>query len=270
VTGVQTCALPISLNFNIPQGTNYQLRCGTTTPNLYRNNTGTTFPYTVPGVVSITGTNASDVNYYYYYYNWVISYDGGCVSSRTPVTATINTIPTDVTVTGGGTQCGGNATLTATGGTGGTIYWQNTTNNGTSTATASSSQTVSTSGTYYFRALAGTSCWGNQGSASVTINPVPTAVTGSGGGTQCGGSMTLKETGGTGGLFTGREQHQVEQVQQQQAHHNQFQQVAHIITDRDLQQVAGGLKVRQQLQSTHYLEMLQFPVVAFNVVVQEH
>ncbi len=83
----------------------------------------------------------------------------------------VGTIPTAVNVTGGGTQCGGNMELTATGGTGGTIYWQNTTNNGTNTATASSSQTVSASGTYYFRAVDPTGCWGDQGSADVVIYP---------------------------------------------------------------------------------------------------
>jgi PKD repeat protein/C1A family cysteine protease len=113
----------------------------------------------------------------------------------------IGTTPTAVTVSGGGTQCGGSMTLTATGGTGGTIYWQNTTNNGTSTATASSSQSISTSGTYYYRAYCAPSCWGTQGSATVTINTVPTAVAVTGGVTQCGGTTTLNATGGTGGTI---------------------------------------------------------------------
>lgn len=113
----------------------------------------------------------------------------------------VNSVPAAVVVTGGGTQCGGSMILNATGGTGGTIYWQNTTNNGTSTATASSSQTVSTNGTYYFRAQSAAGCWGTQGSASVTINAVPADVTVTGGGTQCGGSMTLNATGGTGGTI---------------------------------------------------------------------
>jgi PKD repeat protein len=64
----------------------------------------------------------------------------------------VGTIPTAVTVSGGGTQCGGTMDLNASGGTGGTIYWQNTTSNGTSTSVASLSQSVSASGTYYFRA----------------------------------------------------------------------------------------------------------------------
>jgi PKD repeat protein/murein tripeptide amidase MpaA len=199
ITNINT-ATTAMLNFAIPQGTGYQL-AGTANNRLFRNSTGGSYPYEIDNVVSIYDNTADDLNYYYFFYNWVVEYNVPCVSARVPVTATINPVPSDVAVTGGGTQCGGSMTLNATGGTGGTIYWQNTTSNGTSTTTASSSQTISTSGTYYFRALAGASCWGNQGSATVTINPVPTAVTVSGGGTQCGGSMTLNATGGTGGTI---------------------------------------------------------------------
>jgi hypothetical protein len=101
----------------------------------------------------------------------------GCASAtRVAVTVTVNPVPTAVTVSGGTTQCGGTVTLTASGGTGGTIYWENITSGGTSTATPSTSQPVSASGTYYFNAATG-SCWGTQGSAIVTINPVPSAPT---------------------------------------------------------------------------------------------
>ncbi len=125
---------------------------------------------------------------------------GGCTSStRTPVTVTVNTPPSAVTVSGAGTYCG-STTLTASGGTGGTIYWQNTTSGGTSTATASASQTVSASGTYYFRSRSAAGCWGTEGSATVTINAVPSVVTVSGGGTYCG-STTLTASGGTGGTI---------------------------------------------------------------------
>jgi hypothetical protein len=84
---------------------------------------------------------------------------------------TVTTTPGAVSVSGGGTVCG-SATLVASGGSGGTIYWQNTTNNGTSTATASSNETVNMNGTYYFRAE-NNGCWGPQGSATVTITSAP-------------------------------------------------------------------------------------------------
>jgi len=103
-------------------------------------------------------------------------------------------------VNGGGTYCA-SATLTATGGTGGTIYWQGTTSGGVSTATASTIQNVTASGTYYFRAY--NSCsWGDEGSATVTINNVPGAVTVNGGGFICdGNSLTLTATGGANGTI---------------------------------------------------------------------
>ena len=59
--------------------------------------------------------------------------------------------------------------LTASGGTGGTIYWQGTTSGGTSTAIQSTSQIVAVSGTYYFRSHSGSGCWGDEGSADVII-----------------------------------------------------------------------------------------------------
>jgi len=196
-TGINT----VELGFDIPAGTDYQLKCGTNTPNLWRNNSGTSWPYNIDDVVSITGTNAGDTDYYYYFYNWEIMTGDECISSRTSVTATINDIPADVVVTGGGTQCGGDITLTADNGGEGTIYWQNTTTGGTSTAIVSSSETVSATGTYYFRAQSAEGCWGNEGSASVTINDIPDPVTVLGGTTQCGGDVTLNASGGAGGTI---------------------------------------------------------------------
>ncbi len=84
------------------------------------------------------------------------------------------TVPTAVTVSGnGGTFCN-STVLTASGGTNGIIYWQGTTSGGTSFATPSNSQTVTSSGTYYFRAhnFVG---WGPEGSATVTIDSLPIA-----------------------------------------------------------------------------------------------
>jgi len=114
---------------------------------------------------------------------------------------TINTLPSFVMISGGGTICGGSTTLTAYGGTGGTIYWQGTSSNGTSTASATTSCTISTSGTYYFRSRSAAGCWGTQGSAVVYfISTLPGTVSVSGGGTACG-SGTLTASGGTGGTI---------------------------------------------------------------------
>lgn len=124
----------------------------------------TSASYTPPSAVANIGTN--------YYYCVVTN---GCDSETSAVSGgvTVNAVPADVVVSSSGTYCT-STTLTAANGSSGTIYWQNTTSNGTSTATMSSSQLVSTSGTYYFRAqLSG--CWGVEGSATVVINNAPAA-----------------------------------------------------------------------------------------------
>ena len=123
----------------------------------------------------------------------------GCWGTEGSVAVTINAIPTAVTVGTAGTYCG-STTLTATGGTGGTIYYQGTTSGGTSTATPATSQSVSVTGTYYFRSLSAAGCWGPEGSVSVTINPLPGTVTASGGGAFCG-STTITASGGSGGTI---------------------------------------------------------------------
>ncbi|MFN5877808.1 MAG: hypothetical protein ACK44B_03000, partial [Flavobacteriales bacterium] len=108
----------------------------------------------------------------------IITTSAGCVTSTSATSAdiamTVNAVPTAVTVSGAGTFCG-STTITASGGTGGTIYFQGTTPGGTSTTTASTSQTISASGTYYFRSRSAAGCWGPEGSAVVTISSIPAA-----------------------------------------------------------------------------------------------
>ncbi len=108
--------------------------------------------------------------------------DGG-VWSETCASITIEVIDADnVTVTGGGTYCE-SAVLTAAlvepiNNQGSQIYWQGTDANGTSLAQQTTTQTVTASGTYYFRARTPEGCWGESGSATVTIDNPPTAPTG--------------------------------------------------------------------------------------------
>jgi len=113
----------------------------------------------------------------------------------------VDITPDPVTVLGGGATCNANATLTATGGANGTIYYQGTTSNGTSTMNASTSEVVSNPGTYYFRSRSTSGTWGTQGSATVSFNTpsvAPTSITGNT--SVCSGSpVTLTATGGTVG-----------------------------------------------------------------------
>lgn len=82
----------ITLNFNLPVANGLRL-VGPASAALYRNNTGSVYPYNIGNYVSIVGNSASDLNYYYYFYNWEIK-GPDCVSARVPATVTVNALPT--------------------------------------------------------------------------------------------------------------------------------------------------------------------------------
>jgi len=74
----------IELNWEVPVGNNLTLRCAQN--NLFRNNSGVSYPYPIGDVGEIT-TSFYGEQYYYYFYDWKIqkqSFD--CVSERVPVT----------------------------------------------------------------------------------------------------------------------------------------------------------------------------------------
>ncbi len=135
----------------------------------------------------------------------------GVLSGTTSITYTLNTgctattgvtvnpVPTAVTVNGGGIFCG-STTINTSGGTGGTIYFEGTTPSGTSTATAETSQLITATGTYYFRAQTTAGCWSQDGNTLVTINTPSTANAGSPQTICAGGTVTL--AGSIGGSAT--------------------------------------------------------------------
>ena len=139
---------------------------------------GATATYTFPGVVPPTGTGTENLtaDVVYEAVSWFGNNNSFVGPGNTVITSPAITkaaLPSATTVSGGGTFCNSRV-ITASGGTGGTIYFQGTTSGGTSTATASTSQTVTTSGTYYFRSRNNTTgCWGAEGSTTVTINTTP-------------------------------------------------------------------------------------------------
>ncbi len=122
----------------------------------------------ISGATSSGYTPSTSVPGTLYYYCKVAGTCSPVATSNVSGGVTVNALAGTVTVTGGGSFCG-NTTLTASNSGGGTVYFQGTTSGGTSTATPSTSQVVSSSGTYYFRAYNGT-CWGTEGSATVTIS----------------------------------------------------------------------------------------------------
>jgi zinc-dependent metalloproteinase lipoprotein len=91
--GLNTAILDIALN----TGDGYYMKLADGSVNdLYRNTAGAVFPYTVTGVISITGTDAAanggSASYYYYFYDWEIS-TSSCPGARAAVTGTINPDP---------------------------------------------------------------------------------------------------------------------------------------------------------------------------------
>ncbi|MBI2271143.1 MAG: T9SS type A sorting domain-containing protein [Bacteroidetes bacterium] len=84
----------ITLDMPLSPGTDYAIKLA---PNsgqrLYRNNAGPySFPYTIPGVISITNTDATPPNaqnYYYWFYEWVIQ-EPSCVSPMASVTGKVD------------------------------------------------------------------------------------------------------------------------------------------------------------------------------------
>lgn len=75
----------INLNIPLSPGTGYKI--GGNNMDLYRNNNSVSFPYTLNGIVNITGSSAGAA-YYYYLYNWEIK-EEDCISERTPVEAAV-------------------------------------------------------------------------------------------------------------------------------------------------------------------------------------
>lgn len=91
----------ITLDFDLPVGTGLQLGTAATSE-MTRNSTGAVFPYTLPGILSITGTNAP-AGYYYFFYDWQVQ-QPNCVSLKAAPVAFVKTRPTP-TITGNSGSC---------------------------------------------------------------------------------------------------------------------------------------------------------------------
>ncbi|MFZ7154089.1 MAG: M36 family metallopeptidase [Bacteroidota bacterium] len=78
----------VQVNFDIPTPGNYEIGV-VAGSNLYRNNSGASYPYTIGGLVSITSSNSTTnpATYYYYLYDWEVQ-ELPCES--TPATYTIS------------------------------------------------------------------------------------------------------------------------------------------------------------------------------------
>ncbi|MEZ4925721.1 MAG: T9SS-dependent M36 family metallopeptidase [Saprospiraceae bacterium] len=79
----------VELNFEVPLEGSYTLAI-VPPANLYRTNNNASYPYSIPGLVSITGASGQNQSRYYYFYDWEIQ-AAHCKSEATPFT--VNIIP---------------------------------------------------------------------------------------------------------------------------------------------------------------------------------
>ncbi|MDX2134958.1 MAG: S8 family serine peptidase [Saprospiraceae bacterium] len=96
---VQAGEQRIELNFNVPEGKDHRLLLSTSGKALIVTQTGTTYPYTVPGIVSITGSIGFG-SFYYYFFDWEIAAPSYCGRAAVPVTVNSGQTATAVTISG--------------------------------------------------------------------------------------------------------------------------------------------------------------------------
>lgn len=160
----------IPVNFNLTAG-DYQLGLSTgSATNIFRSNSGVTYPYSFGGVIDITGSDAGS-GFYYYFYNWKVSYTSMC--GRQPVTATINPLilasftPSATTVD---LSVSGLVNFTD-GSSSGTTSWAWDFGDGGTSSSASPSHTYTAVGTYIVQLIA-TGPGGCTDTAYDTINVI--------------------------------------------------------------------------------------------------
>jgi len=81
----------IDLNLQVPSPGDYALAAGPNV-NLFRDNAGVVYPFTINGLVSITGSNAGQAGFYYYFYDLEVQ-ETPCRSAGNPVTVTVTPGP---------------------------------------------------------------------------------------------------------------------------------------------------------------------------------
>ncbi len=79
----------VELNLDVPEGVNFEIGL-IGDVDLYRNDGGVSYPYTVQDTLTITNSSAGD-QYYYYFYDWEIVAGGGeCASEMSMATAVVD------------------------------------------------------------------------------------------------------------------------------------------------------------------------------------
>ncbi len=191
---VATVNLTPSITTTVPSSV-----CGSGTVTLGASaNAGTLSWYTAASGGSPVGTgnsyttpSLSATTTYY-----VESVNGSCISTRVPVIATVNAIPT-ITSTTNATICGqGGGTLIATP-SAGTVYWYSVATGGTPFFTGTNLPVSGGSFTYYAEAISN-GCVSTRVPVTYTYIPTPN-ITSAGSASRCGaGSVTLTTSSDSG------------------------------------------------------------------------
>jgi PKD repeat protein len=155
----------VPLNFNLPVGTDLQLAITSSNPNLYRSTGGISFPYTIAGKLSITGTSATTTRYYFFY-DWEVD-KTLCTSAAVPVTATINplTVASFTRVITGNNVAFTNTSTNAT-----SCSW--TFGDGQTSTQTNPSHTYTSDGTYNVMLITTNACGSDTAFSSVVISTV--------------------------------------------------------------------------------------------------
>ncbi|HYV93974.1 MAG TPA: M4 family metallopeptidase [Chitinophagales bacterium] len=186
----------ITLNWDIPVATGLHLGIGGPAY-LQRNTSGASYPYTLSGVVSITGNNAQLSGYYYYFYDWKLQ-QPTCISQRSTVTATVIQVTAAITPGGSTSICpGGSVVLNANTGGGLSYQWKL---NGSSISGATlSSYTASSAGDYTV-VVTQNGCSATSSAVTVTVTQVTATITPGGSVSICPGSSVMLNANTGGGL----------------------------------------------------------------------
>ena len=155
----------VTLDFEFSPGSDYQMGVSSTGADLYRNNGGTNYPYTIPGLIEIrtssAGTNPDQ--YYYFFYDWEVQ-EPDCISERTQADVFIHPDPS-ITVSTDTTICFGDTVELGVSGTGDFLWIQLNSNDPIVEVTPNDTTTYSVTAT--------TVC--GVDSAMVTVNVIPLA-----------------------------------------------------------------------------------------------
>jgi Secretion system C-terminal sorting domain len=88
----------IPLFYTIDGNSDYTLTAqGSTVKGLWFNQTGVSYPYTIPGIVQINRASDQSTSWYYFFYNWRIS--SGCGASKIPAHIDLDTVKLSITAT---------------------------------------------------------------------------------------------------------------------------------------------------------------------------